>query len=65
MHTKTSNQGNGACRGKAGWLCGGSYIGKLKKRGLAKDVIWKDGHWLQNSCYDITKKGIEVLNQNI
>lgn len=29
-----SNQGNGACRGKKAWLCAGSLVGKLRKRGL-------------------------------
>ena len=33
MHTKVSNQGHGAARGKAAWLCGGSMAGKLAKRG--------------------------------
>ena len=32
MHTKTSNTGNGATRGKAAWLCGGSYLRKLEKK---------------------------------
>lgn len=34
MHTRVSNQGNGATRGKAAWLCGGSYIAKLVIKGL-------------------------------
>lgn len=33
MHTSSKNTGNGACIGKAAWLCGGSYLAKLKKKG--------------------------------
>lgn len=34
MHTKHSNGGNGCQVGKAAWLCGGSYLAKLRKKGL-------------------------------
>ena len=34
MHSMVSNQGNGSTRGKAAWLCGGSYLGRLSKAGL-------------------------------
>lgn len=34
MHRKVSNQGHGTTRGKAAWLCGGSYLGRLRKKGL-------------------------------
>lgn len=34
MHRRVSNQGHGATRGKAAWLCGGSYLGRLRKMGL-------------------------------
>lgn len=30
----TNTGGYGACAGKKLWLCGGSYLGKLKKKGL-------------------------------
>ena len=33
MHTKVSNTGNGATKGKGAWLCAGSYLNKLKKKG--------------------------------
>lgn len=36
MHLKCSNQGNGATRGKAAWLCAGSYFGKLINKGYVK-----------------------------
>jgi hypothetical protein len=39
MHRKVSNQGNGATRGKAAWLCAGSYLAKLRQQGLvSKDA---------------------------
>lgn len=36
MHQRISNQGHGATRGKASWLCGGSYLGRLSKAGLIR-----------------------------
>lgn len=54
MHLKSSNQGNGATRGKAAWLCAGSYFGKLIKKGYAK-------HDYDFSGYYITELGKEVL----
>lgn len=36
MHIKVSNQGHGATRGKAAWLCGGSYLAKLEKMGFVR-----------------------------
>jgi len=64
MHRKVSNQGHGATAGKAAWLCAGSYIGKLKNRGLVKDVRWdKYGNIIYHSSYELTQEGLEVLNQ--
>lgn len=37
MHTSSKNTGNGSCRGKAAWLCAGSYLAKLRKKGWAND----------------------------
>ena len=34
LFSACSKQGNGACRGKKAWLCAGSLIGKLRKKGL-------------------------------
>ncbi len=34
LFSACSNQGYGACRGKKAWLCAGSLIGKLRKKGL-------------------------------
>ena len=56
MHTKHSNQGHGACMGKAAWLCAGSYLSKLQKAGL---VHWA-GHQ-RRSMYRITEKGRQAL----
>ena len=36
LFTAVSNQGNGACAGKKAWLCAGSLLGKLAKRGLVR-----------------------------
>ena len=53
MHKKVSNQGNGSCRGKAAWLCGGSYLAKLAKKKLIRYstaletyILTKDGEAL-------------------
>lgn len=34
MHVQMTNTGNGACAGKKGWLAAGSYLRKLKIKGL-------------------------------
>lgn len=54
MHLKSSNQGNGATRGKAAWLCAGSYFGKLIKKDLAKHAHDFNGYY-------ITSLGKETL----
>ena len=36
LFTAVSNQGNGACAGKKAWLCAGSILGKLAKKGLVR-----------------------------
>ncbi len=55
MHTKSSNQGNGACRGKAAWLCGGSYLAKLAKRDLVRFTFNPNGYY-------ISKEGKEAID---
>lgn len=63
MHKKVSNQGHGATRGKAAWLCAGSYMGKLKDKGLVKDALWdKYGNYISGSSYKLTEKGKEIIN---
>lgn len=56
LHTAVSNQGNGACAGKKAWLCAGSLLGKLKKKGLVMNKI--------RSCppgFILTEKGRILL----
>src|SRR5687767_10596445 len=60
MHRKTSNQGNGACRGKAAWLCGGSYLGKLAKKGL---VRWSSTREVNSGAYYLTDEGAKALRE--
>lgn len=55
MHTKVKNTGNGATTGKGAWLCGGSYLSKLQKKGLVSSIDFK---------YYISSKGKDILNNN-
>ena len=54
--SRVYNIGHGATSGKGMWLCGGSYLAKLKKRGLA-DEIYSHGYWR----WMISEKGRQVL----
>lgn len=54
MHTKVSNQGHGACSGKAAWLCGGSFLKKLVKHGYLKHSFFPNG-------YKLTEKAEELI----
>ena len=42
--SRVYNTGHGATSGKGMWLAGGSYLAKLKKRGLV-DEVWDDYNW--------------------
>lgn len=44
MHFRVSNQGRGACTGKAAWMCGGAYLGKLCKQKIARMIRRGSGH---------------------
>lgn len=55
MFKKVSNTGNGACSGKAAWLCAGSYLAKLIKKG------WVD-HKFDPNGYFITQEGKKLIN---
>lgn len=46
MFTSSKNQGNGSTRGKAAWLCAGSYVGRLKNKGLLHHSI-EQGKWVR------------------
>jgi hypothetical protein len=59
MHTKSSNQGNGATRGKAAWLCAGSYIAVLRKKNLVDNFL----DVKSNYGYYITSTGLERLEE--
>lgn len=53
-----SNTGNGACAGKKAWLCAGSLLGRLRKKGLvsqSSSVIW--------SGYVLTDKGKQAIKE--
>lgn len=56
LHTAMSNQGNGACAGKKAWLCAGSLLGRLAKRGLVRHRYVRE-RWV----YTLTLKGEEAL----
>lgn len=62
MHTKCSNQGHGACWGKAAWLCGGSLAGKLIKKGWVRSGYI--GKRSGSRCvYEITQLGRDELKR--
>lgn len=46
MFTSVSNTGNGATTGKAAWLCAGSYMGKLIKKGWVEHTHNFRGYYL-------------------
>lgn len=50
-----SNQGNGACYGKKAWRAAGCVLGRLAKKGYAKNV-WQH--------YQITELGKSKLSEN-
>ncbi len=60
MHSRSSNQGHGACRGKAAWLSGGSYLSKLQKKGWVRWAL----EFGKNTLYAITQEGRRVLREN-
>lgn len=59
MHTTSKNTGHGACTGKAAWLCGGSYLQKLRKKGW----ICVTGEYL-NEFY-ISLEGRKILKEQL
>jgi len=58
MHIKCSKQGNSCqmIQGKAAWLCAGSHIGKLRKKGWVEII-----NVLVYNSYRLTKAGEETL----
>jgi predicted transcriptional regulator len=58
--TAVSNQGNGACAGKKAWLCAGSFLSKLCKKGLVNQYYDKN----RGLVYAISHEGEEALKQS-
>lgn len=58
MHRITKNTGNGACRGKAGWLLAGSYLNRLIKKGLVRKRFSNNSQPL----FYISFSGKEILS---
>lgn len=54
-----SNQGNGACAGKKAWLCAGSYLAKLCKKGL----LVKNYDRNYRPRYTVSDKGERLLDK--
>ena len=52
-----SNQGEGACAGKKAWLCAGSLLGKLAKKGLVNKRYHLEGPAL----FTLTPLGRKML----
>lgn len=46
MFKSVKNTGNGACSGKAAWLCAGSYLGRLRKKGWIYSTIDPTGYYI-------------------
>lgn len=62
MHGRYSNQGHGACRGKASWLYGGSVAGRLAKKGWVY-VDYGDRTRGYRRRYSITVAGVRALGE--
>ena len=60
LFTAVTNGGNGACAGKKAWLCAGSLLGKLAKKGLTRWECKRDG---TNRGYSLTSRGIEAIKE--
>ena len=54
-HRKVSNGGHGAQAGKAGWLMGGSYLGRLRKNGYTVRCYPDD------NLHTLTREGLKQL----
>lgn len=55
---RSYNTGNGATRGKGMWLCAGSYLSKLRYKGLVY-VDYDRGY----SLYTLSSRGRELLEE--
>lgn len=59
MHVTSKNTGNGSTKGKAAWLCGGSYLAKMQKLKLVHKIYSDNGNGV-SVCY-ITELGKKEL----
>jgi hypothetical protein len=55
MHQKASNGGHGSQRGKAAWLCAGSYLAKIQKKGYFYTLL--------NGEFRLTQLGKDALRE--
>lgn len=60
LFTAVSNQGNGACAGKKAWLCAGSYLGRLVKKGLVRKRIPREAGAVR---FTVTNEGISAIRE--
>lgn len=62
LFTKVSNQGNGACRGKAAWRCAGGWLGKLLSLNLVRFTDWNGrfGYYISGTGERLLKEANET-----
>jgi len=60
LFTAVTNNGNGACAGKKGWLCAGSLLGKLEKKKLVRWECRRDG---SHRGYFLTNIGRQAVEE--
>jgi len=61
LFTAMTNNGNGATASKKAWLCAGSYLSKLAKKGLVRWQPSLKGY--HSTGYQITSKGLETIKE--
>lgn len=60
LFNSNTNTGNGACSGKKAWLCAGSLLSKLTKRGLVHRFARNKEEW---HGYLLTEKGKQAIKE--
>ena len=58
LFTASSKNGKGNSRGKKAWLCAGSLLGRLVKKGYVERTFHKDG----SVRFKLTNKGLQYLS---
>jgi hypothetical protein len=61
LFTAVSNNGHGASASKKAWLCAGSYLSKLAKKGLVKWNPSVKGY--HGTGYAITHEGLKAMKE--